>query len=120
MTINTYNTEIFDGSEDDFSTFSYAFRQNGFDRMIKFDDFYPNHFRKLESVLSISERQQIISQLGIKYTDYESFVTYKDPRDLGVYYAHITSEDQTLYLMFSFGEFQPTRYRIFLLGTAQL
>lgn len=101
--------KIFDGIEDGLENFHHevSFNQNIFSFGI--EDFYRYPLKELRNEISISDFDTIILEDNYKIIN-KLIVNYKSDENLSVYY---TQKDNYIFI-FSFGEYQPARYMIFL------
>ncbi|GEM56357.1 hypothetical protein B0A58_00245 [Flavobacterium branchiophilum NBRC 15030 = ATCC 35035] len=105
--------KIFDGKEEDFLKLSFEINNENF----KISDFYNNPLRDIEKIINKTDFDLIIKEGKFKLKN--SFIkTYLSQEGLEVYYL---IKNDNIYL-FSFGEFQPTRYMLFfeMLETTKL
>lgn len=101
--------KIFDGTEDEF--LKKVFKQDVGGEVIGFlpQDFYNNPLRDLRNEMSNNDFDRFVStEKLIKEENF--FEDYKSPENLKVYY--MIKEDKMF--IFSFGEFQPARFLIFI------
>jgi len=101
--------KIFDGIEDELQNFHYEIfiNQNRFSFDI--EDFYSHPLKELKNILFTDDFEKIVSDGNYKMIN-KLIATYKSDDNLSVKYVkrgnHI--------FIFSFGEYQPTRYIAFL------
>ena len=78
---------------------------------VKFNDFANNNFEKLADVIGTDDFKSIVTTAGFK-TDGGFLNLYQGSDRLRLYYA----KKDNIIFVFAFGEFQPTRYKVYLEG----
>jgi len=108
---------LFDGDESEFYKFRFDVQIENQNLEIKASDFYSNSFVKLTNELREHLFQQILLQSNFEKNE-ELVVKYLGTESLQVYYCFKDSKnsDAKFLFIFSFGEVQPTRFRIYLEG----
>lgn len=101
--------KIFDGIEDGLKNFHHEvlFNQNRYSFGI--EDFYRHPLKELKNEISILDFDTIILDGNHKMIN-KFIISYKSNENLNIYYA---KKDNYIFI-FSFGEYQPARYMIFL------
>lgn len=82
---------------------------------ISFDDFANNNFEKLADVIGTDDFKSIVATAGFK-TDGGFLNLYQGSDRLRLYYA----KNDNIIFVFAFGEFQPTRYKVYLEGVWEM
>ncbi len=114
MKIIVIDEELFDGQEGKFVNFESVLNINSDQIKISFGDYSKNDFRNLENTMSEVEIEKLVKELDLRPFDFDGKVYYNDKRGIEVYYC---IKGKYLVII-SFGETQPTRYKIFALGVA--
>lgn len=110
------NKELFDGSEGDFIDLKSTLTVGSDKIEVSFEDFSNNDFRSLESSLSQADVDKLVKDFDLRPFVFDGNVYYNDRRGLKIYYC---IKGKHLVIL-SFGETQPTRYEIFVLGVASM
>ncbi len=114
MKITVIDKELFDGQEGNFVKFESILSINSDQIKISFSDFSKNDFRNLENSLTEVELEKLVKELDLRPFTFDGKVYYNDRRGIELYYC---SKGEYL-IIISFGETQPTRYKIFAVGAA--
>jgi hypothetical protein len=104
---------IFDGTESEILNKSFDLDTKlGVTVSIKFNDFANNDFEGLCQILSDDDFELLI-QAGEFVLDKGFLPIYKNSDNLRLYYY----KTDNIVMVFAYGEFQPTRYKLYLEGT---
>lgn len=98
---------LFDGDEEEAVHKSFSLPAGN----IKFGDFANNNFEDLRKILTPDDFSVIVKTAGFD-TDGGFLNVYRSSERLRLYYA---KKDDAI-IVFAYGEFQPTRYKIYLEG----
>jgi hypothetical protein len=98
---------LFDNTDDTLYSKTFALPQG----QVKFNDFANNNFEKLADVIGTDDFKSIVETAGFK-TDGGFLNLYQGSDRLRLYYA----KNDNIIFVFAFGEFQPTRYKVYLEG----
>ncbi|WP_121809069.1 hypothetical protein [Mucilaginibacter kameinonensis] len=97
---------LFDGDEEEAVLKSFSLPA----RNIKFSDFANNNFEDLQKILTPGDFDTIIKTAG--FTPGGFLNLYQGSDRLRLYYA----KREDAIIVFAYGEFQPTRYKLYLEG----
>lgn len=98
---------LFDGDESGVINKTFNLPQG----IVNFNDFAGNNFESLVNVIGADDFKAIISSAGFK-TDGGFLNLYQGSEGLRLYYA----KKGNIIFVFAFGEFQPTRYKLYVEG----
>lgn len=101
--------KLYDGDELGIRNSKFSIEVNSSSFKINIFDFYNNPLRNIINIISENDLRIIVSSQGFIETK-KLFIDYKSTNNLDIYYC---KQDNFIFL-FSMGEFQPTRYMIFL------
>ncbi len=120
MKVIKLDEKIFDGpDETEFLKLDCLVTVENDEFRLKFDDFDDNSFDPLVGKLPPTELKMLVEKFNLKPYETDNQSTYTDERGLSLYYCYknIKQSDSCLVII-SFGERQPARYQIFVLGVA--
>lgn len=103
--LNIDRKKIYDGTDDKLPTLIFQVKNINF----RLSDFYNNPLRDLQSNLNSFDFEHIVNSANFSKKG-ALIVNYFSIENLEVYYC---VKDSYLYI-FSFGEYQPSRYMLFL------
>jgi len=110
--LDTNKKQLFDGFEDDIFNKEFLLKE----KKINIKNIINNKFKKLREIINENDFTTIIKDLNIIKHN-ELFESYKSSDDsLQIYYL---INDNNLFV-FSYGEFQPARYQLYLEGIYSL
>jgi hypothetical protein len=105
---NNQKTGLFDGFEDDAINKVFEITVNATQYKFKINDFVKNPLKNIGSEIGDDNLQLIVSKE--RFTKSKIYEQYKSSENLKVYFL---TKDK-IFLLFSYGEFQPARYKLFL------
>jgi len=109
--ISNDRTKLFDGLEDSIEKEKIQLKNTN----LSINDIIKNPVEDLKSFIGDNDFQKIIKDLKIN-EDNNMFISYKSQNGLDIYYVIKNSE----LVIFSYGEFQPARYQLYLEGIYSL
>lgn len=98
---------LFDGNEDEIINKTFNLPQGS----VNFNEFANNNFENLASTIGTDNFKAIVESAGFK-TDGGFLNLYQGSERLRLYYA---KKGNSIFI-FAFGEFQPTRYKLYIEG----
>ena len=118
MKVIKLDEKIFDGSDElDFLKLDCSIRFEDAKFRLKFDDFDEQSFDELIEKFSPIELETLVEKLNLKPYEFDGKFSYTDEGGLSLYYSYKIIDDYgNCLVVVSFGEKQPARYQIFVLG----
>ena len=118
MRVIKLDKKVFDGpDETDFLKLDCLVTFENDEFRLRFDDFDDNSFDPLVKELLPAELKMLVEKLNLEPYETDDKSTYTGERGLSLYYCYknINQIDNCLVII-AFGERQPARYQIFVLG----
>jgi hypothetical protein len=117
MRIVNINKEVFDGpNQNDLTNLECVVEFENTAFRLKFHDFSENPFERIAETIKPEELKLIIETLSLESFSFDDKMYYRAKRKLPVYYCYKNINNSNCLILVAFGEWQPARYRVIVLG----